>query len=114
MAAFTFSQDEAGTFTLRKALFRMIATRAARRLTDPADLAELRESEAMEGLGFDLLDADQRGRVLSAVAEATAQLRREVATGEPTEEPVLPGAAAKLDDLLDFLAREGRADKNDR
>jgi hypothetical protein len=105
MAAFTFAQDEPGSFTLRKALFRMILTRAERQLDVEADLEEIRMSEAMEGISFRLLDEDQRMRIAAAVLEGTRQLRTEIAEDRPLEEPVRPGAEEKLDALIAFLRR---------
>lgn len=104
MAAFTFSEDEADALTLRKALFRMILSRAAEQLTDPADLAELQESEAMEGLAFDLMEDAQRSRILTAVLAAAKRLRETIAAGEPVEEEVLPGVEDKLDEVIGFFS----------
>ncbi|MCA1222841.1 hypothetical protein [Streptomyces sp. 8L] len=103
MAAFIFSQDEPGTFTVRKALFRMILTRAERRLAEEVDVAEIQMSEAMEGISFRLLDEDQRTRAAEAVLEGTRELRTEITEGKPLEESVLPGVEEKLDELVSFL-----------
>jgi hypothetical protein len=62
MAALGFSNDAADIVTFRKAIFRMILSRAKARLTDPVDIEELDVSEAMEGISFELLSEDQRAR----------------------------------------------------
>lgn len=104
MAAITFSADEADTFTMRKALFRMLLTRSAEQLSEAPDLAELEESEAMEGLALDLMDAEQRARITEAVLRAAKKLRWQITTGESVEEKVLPDTEEKLRELIGFLA----------
>jgi hypothetical protein len=104
MAVFSFSKDESDIFTLRKAPFRMILSRAAEQLTDPFDIEEIRASEAMDGLAFDLIDDEQRTRLVTAVIAGVQTLQQELATGRRLEEPVLPGIDEKLNELLHFLS----------
>ncbi|MGZ3489440.1 MAG: hypothetical protein ACXVBY_21570 [Isosphaeraceae bacterium] len=105
MAALAFSEDPADIVTFRKAIFRMILSRAKARLTDPADIEELELSEAMEGISFPLLDEGQRARLTEAVFEGTKSLKEEVDAGTPVEEQVREGADEKLDEVLALLAR---------
>lgn len=104
MAVFSFSKDESDIFTLRKAPFRMILSRAAGQLADPLDVEEIRTSEAMDGLAFDLVDDERRARLVTAVIEGVQTLQQEIATGHRLEEPVLPGIEDKLNELLHFLS----------
>jgi hypothetical protein len=105
VAVFGFSDDAADVVSFRKAIFRMILSRAKERLTDPADIKELEVSEATDGISFELLDDAQRARLLEAVYQGTSDLRQQVADGRPTEEPVREGAVEKLDEILALLSR---------
>jgi hypothetical protein len=105
MAALAFSEDAADIVTFRKAIFRMILSRAKALLTDPADIEELELSEAMEGISFQLLDEAQRARLTEAVFEGTKSLKEEVDAGKPVEEQVREGADEKLGEVLALLAR---------
>jgi hypothetical protein len=85
----------------------MILSRAAAHLTDPADVEELDVARWGEGASFDLIyDPQRRARVARAVLEGTEDLRQQIAAGEPTEEPVRPGAGEFLDELISFLSRK--------
>jgi hypothetical protein len=103
VAAFTFSENELDALTVRKALFRLILSRAARRLSDPSDLEELEVAQAMDGLAFDLMDEQQRVRMTQAVLQGVQSLKDEIAAGKPLEGPVRPGIDEKLDELQSFL-----------
>jgi hypothetical protein len=105
MAALGFSNDAADIVTFRKAVFRMILSRAKARLTDPVDIDELDVSEAMEGISFELLSEEQRARLVDALFEATKSLKEDIAAGKPVEEPVRAGIDEKLDEILALLAR---------
>jgi hypothetical protein len=105
VAVFGFSDDAADVVSFRKAIFRMILSRAKERLTDPADIKELDVSEATDGISFELLDDAQRARLVEAVYQGTRDLRQQVADGRPTEEPVREGAVEKLDEILALLSR---------
>jgi hypothetical protein len=105
MAVLVFADNETDTITFRKAIFRLILDRARARLTDPADLAELDLSEAMEGISFYRLPDDQRARMAEAVAEAVVSLKQDLAAGRPVAEELRPGAQEKLDEVLTLLAR---------
>jgi hypothetical protein len=105
VAVFGFSDDAADVVSFRKAIFRMILSRAKECLTDPADIKELDVSEATDGISFELLDDAQRARLVEAVYQGTRDLRKQVADGRPTEEPVREGAVEKLDEILSLLSR---------
>jgi hypothetical protein len=105
VAVFGFSDDAADVVSFRKAIFRMILSRAKERLTYPADIKELDVSEATDGISFELLDDAQRARLVEAVYQGTRDLRQQVADGRPTEEPVREGAVEKLDEILALLSR---------
>jgi outer membrane protein TolC len=105
VAVFGFSDDAADVASFRKAIFRMILSRAKERLTDPADIKELEVSEATDGISFELFDDAQRARLVEAVYQGTRDLRQQVAEGRPTEEPVREGAVEKLDEILALLSR---------
>jgi hypothetical protein len=105
VAVFGFSDDAADVVSFRKAIFRMILSRAKERLTDAADIKELDVSEATDGISFELLDDAQRARLVEAVYQGTRDLRQQVADGRPTEEPVREGALEKLDEILALLSR---------
>jgi hypothetical protein len=91
MAVIGFSDNAQDVVSFRKAIFRMILSRAKARLTDPADIEELDVSEAAEGISFELLAGDQRARLVEAVYEGTQDLKQQVLAGKPTEEPVRAG-----------------------
>ena len=105
MAVLSFAKTDADTVSLRKAIFRMILSRAKEHLTDPADIEELDLSEVMEGVQFHRLDDDQRARLVDAVYEGTQDLKQQVLAGEPTEEEVRPDIEEKLDEILALLSR---------
>ncbi len=105
MAVLSFAKTEADTVSLRKAIFRMILSRAKEHLTDPADIEELDLSEVMEGVQFHRLDDDQRARLVDAVYEGTQDLKKQILAGEPTEEEVRPDIEEKLDEILALLSR---------
>jgi hypothetical protein len=105
VAVLGFSDSAEDVVTFRKAIFRMILSRAKSHLTDPADINELDVSQAMEGISFELLPDDQRARLVEAVYQGTEDLRQEVAAGKPTEEPVREGIEEKLDEILALLSR---------
>jgi signal recognition particle GTPase len=105
MAVLGFSDDAGDIVSLRKAIFRMILSRAKSHLADPSDIHELNVSQAMEGISFELLAADQSARLVEAVYQGTQDLKKEIAEGETTEEPVRPGIEEKLDEILALLSR---------
>jgi hypothetical protein len=105
VAVLGFSDSAEDVVTFRKAIFRMILSRARSHLTDPADINELDLSQAMDGLSFELLPDDQRARLIGAVYQGTQDLRQEVAAGKPTEEPVREGIEEKLDEILALISR---------
>jgi hypothetical protein len=105
VAVLGFSDSAEDVVTFRKAIFRMILSRAKSHLTDPADINELDVSQAMDGLSFELLPDDQRARLVDAVYQGTQDLRQEVAEGKPTEEPVREGIEEKLDETLALISR---------
>jgi hypothetical protein len=105
VAVLSFAKTEADTVSLRKAIFRMILSRAKAHLTDPADIEELDLSEVMEGVQFHRLDDGQRARLVEAVYEGTQDLKKQVLVGEPTEEEVRPDIEEKLDEILALLSR---------
>ena len=92
----------------------MILSRAKSHLTDPSDIYELNVSQAMEGISFDLLAADQGARLTEAVYQGTRDLREEIAEGKPTEEPVRAGIEEKLDEILALLSRFRQEDRETR
>lgn len=105
MAVLGFSDNAQDIVVLRKAIFRMILSRAASHLSDPVDIDELHVSQAMEGISFELLPDDRRTRLVEAVYQGTNDLKQQAAEGKPTEEPVRPGIEEKLDEILTLLAR---------
>jgi hypothetical protein len=105
MAVLGFSDDADDIVSLRKAIFRMILSRAKSHLADSSDFNELTVSQAMEGISFELLNADQRVRLIEAVYQGTRNLKEEVAEGKPTEEPGRAGIEEKLDGILALLGR---------
>jgi hypothetical protein len=105
VAVLGFSDSAEDVVTFRKAIFRMILSRAKSHLTDPADINELDLSQAMDGLSFELLPDDQRARLVEAVYQGTQDLRQDVAAGKPTEEPVREGIEEKLDEILALISR---------
>lgn len=105
MAVIGFSDSAEDVVSFRKAIFRMILSRAKTHLADPADIEELDVSQAMEGISFELLDSDQRARLLEAVYEGTQDLKQQVLAGEPTEEEVRPDIEEKLEEILALLSR---------
>ncbi len=110
MAVLGFSHDAQDVVSLRKAVFPMILSRAKSHLTDPSDVNELTVSQAMEGISFELLNADQRARLVEAVYQGTRDLREEVGEGKPTEEPARAGIEEKLDEIFALLSRFRRRD----
>lgn len=114
MAVLGFSGDAQDIVSFRKAIFRMILSRAKSHLTDPSDINELNVSQAAEGISFELLAADQRARLVEAVYQGTRDLKREVDEGKATEEPVRAGIGEKLDEILALLSRFRREDRETR
>jgi len=114
MAVLGFSDDAQDVVSFRKAIFRMILSRAKSHLTDPSDINELSVSQAAEGISFDLLAADQRARLVEAVYQGARDLKQEVADGEATEEPVRPGIEEKLEEILALLSRFRYQDRETR
>jgi hypothetical protein len=114
MAVFGFSHNTQDVVWLRKAIFRMTLSRAKSHLSDPSDTNELTVSQAMEGISFELLTADQSARLTEAVYQGTLDLREEVAEGKATEEPVRPGIEEKLDEILALLSRFRDQDRESR
>jgi len=111
MAVLGFSEDAQDVVSFRKAIFRMILSRAKSHLTDPSDINELNASQAAEGISFDLLEAGQRARLVEAVYHGTRDLKWEVDEGKTTEEPVRAGIEEKLDEILALLSRFRREDR---
>jgi hypothetical protein len=109
MSAFIFSSDEQDAFTVRKAVFRMILSRAKGNLSDPSDIEQLDIAEVMEGLSFHRLDDEQRIRLTEAVLEGTRGLQSAIKSGQVTEEPVRAGIEELLNDLLVFLSSHARS-----
>lgn len=101
MSVIMFSAED--SFYIRKALFRMIISRAERFLQDPADTEELTMSELTEGISLFRLPDDQRARLSVALLAGIEDLRADVAAGKPTEEPVRDGAEDLLDELVDYM-----------
>jgi len=114
MAVLGFSDNAKDVVSFRKAIFPMILSRAKSHLTDAADIHELSVSQAMEGISFELLAADQRARLVEAVYQGTRDLKREVAEGNAIEEPVRAGIEEKLDEILALLSRFRREDRETR
>lgn len=104
MATIAFANDESDIFVVRKAIFRMLLSRAESKLAYPADVEEVRMAEFAEGISFDLNEGEQRVRIGRAIFEAAKQLRDDVASGNPVEEPVRPDIKEFLDDLVAFLS----------
>lgn len=104
----SFAETDVDTVSLRKAVFRMILSRARSHLADPADIEQLDICQAMEGISFELLPEAQRERLVDAVYHGTQDLRRDVVEGKPTEEPVRGGIDEKLDEILTLLSRHRR------
>jgi hypothetical protein len=105
MAVLAFSHRWEDVVIFRKAIFRIILSRAKSHLTDPSDIHELTISQAVEGISFELLAEDQRARLVEAVYQGTRDLKNEVAEGKATEEPVRAGIEEKLDEILALLSR---------
>lgn len=105
MAAIAFTDNDSDIFLVRKAIFRMILRRTASRLADPADVEEIRMAEFAEGISFDLLEGEQRIRIEHAIFDSVKQLRDDVASGNPVEEPVRPDINEFMEDLCAFLAQ---------
>lgn len=104
MATIAFTDDESDIFVVRKAIFRMMLSRAGSKLTDPADIEEVRMAEFAEGISFDLFEGEQRVRIGHAIFDAAKQLRDDVASGNPVEEAVRPDIKEFLDELVAFLS----------
>jgi hypothetical protein len=105
MAALIFAKNDRDIVTFRKAIFRMILSRAKARLTNPIDIEQLELSEVMEAISFQRIPEDQRARLVEAVFEATKSLKDDIAAGKPIEEPVRAGIDEKLDEILALLGR---------
>ena len=105
MAVIGFSDKAEDIVSFRKAIFRMILSRAKSYLADSADIAELDLFGVMEGISFELVPADQQARLVDAVYHGTRDLRQDIADGKPTEEPVRAGIDEKLDEILALLSR---------
>ena len=105
MAVLGSRTDEADVVSFRKAIFRMILSRAKTHLTDPLTSRSLTFLRRWRECCFDRLDSDQRARLLEAVYEGTQDLKQQILAGEPTEEEVRPDIEEKLDEILALLSR---------
>ncbi|MBN2176098.1 MAG: hypothetical protein JW722_00395 [Demequinaceae bacterium] len=65
--------------------FRLLADSASPLLTDAADKYILEQAVALDGLLFDLLDAEQAQRLASALESAATDLRLRLITGPQTD-----------------------------
>lgn len=102
MASLGFESADAA-ITMRNAVFRLVLTRAAATLDNPADRAELEMAEAFGGIAFDQLEPGERLRIGSAVRDGLLRLQRDVDAGADLEEPVHPDIHEKLDELIAFM-----------
>jgi hypothetical protein len=99
--AIIFAQTDEGTFTLRKALYRMVLSRARRSVSDPADVETLQDY--YEAVSLFRMEANERARVGDAILQGAVSLRADVVAGKPTEEPVRDGAAEYLGEFIEFM-----------
>ena len=65
------------TWIVNRWAFRTLAERAETFVSDPDDEYKLKQAVALDGLHFDLLPADQCGRLALAVERAADELRAE-------------------------------------
>lgn len=103
MAVISFTGEESDIFKMRKAIFRMTLSRTKSHLADPKDIKEIQLAELTEGLFLNDLERSQRVRLGAALLDAVTQLKDEVSTGKPLEEPVRSGIEELLADLKEFL-----------
>ncbi len=88
---------------MRKAIYRMILTRAKQSLDDPDDLHELELSEYCEGISLFSMPPAQRARLGRALLAGVVALRTDIAAGRPTEEPTRIGIEERLSELVEFM-----------
>lgn len=103
MTTISFSLKEGDAFSVRKAIYRMILTRAKRSLEDPGDLHELELSEYCEGISLFSMPPAQRARVGRALLAGVVVLRADIAAGCTTEEPTRIGIEERLSELVEFM-----------
>ncbi|MFI9401088.1 hypothetical protein [Nocardia sp. NPDC052316] len=103
MTTISFSPAAEDIFSVRKAVYRMIVTRATKKLTDSADIKELEMSELFDDISLYSLSDAQRARLESALLAGILTLREDINAGRPTEEPVRNGIESVLDELVEFM-----------
>jgi hypothetical protein len=102
MASLGFAAADAA-ITMRNAVFRLVLTRTATTLDDPADRDELEMAEAFGGIAFDEFEPAQRHRIGTAVRAGLVRLQQDVSAGVELEEPVHLDIHDKLDELVTFM-----------
>jgi hypothetical protein len=113
MALISFAGTAENIVGVRKAVLRMILSRAKSVLSDPSDRQKLDTFLAVDAVMFDeLADPGQRERLIDAVYRGTRMLREDIAQGKETEEPVRPGIEEKLDEVLHLFDRFAGASGN--
>jgi len=101
MSLIMFSKED--SFFVRKAVFRMILSRAKATLRDPVDIEELDLSELTEGISLFRFGDDQRDRLSKALLSGIENLRADVINGRSTEEPLREGIDDLLAELVEYM-----------
>ena len=78
--------------------YRQVLSLARGHVQEPGDLGALDQAEALQGLYFDLLEADQAQRLAEAVRLAACQLDADL-----RQKPILTAREAGFRDLLPAL-----------
>lgn len=103
MTTISFSPAADDIFSVRKAIYRMIITRAKKDLEDADDINELEMSELFDDISLYTLPTAQRARLQSALISGASALRADIIAGRPTEDPTLLGIDEKLGELIEFM-----------
>jgi hypothetical protein len=106
MALISFAETATNIVSVRKAVLRMILSRARSVLSDPSDRQELDTFLAVDAVMFDeLADPAQRKRLIDAVYQGTQMLRDDITQRKEIEEPVHPDIDEKLTEIIDLFHR---------
>jgi hypothetical protein len=76
--------------------FRALAERTTTLADTPEDEAQIRQSVALDGLHFNLMEPDQRTRIAIATAAAADQLRSEYRDGSDPRDREFSEALGRL------------------
>jgi hypothetical protein len=101
----SFSEKPDDIVGINNNIYSLIVPRAIAHASDAADAEEIRQSQFVGGISFDLFSPERRGRLAEAVRLGIQDFKSQVEAGDPLERPVDPGVIEKLDEALRLFDR---------